>query len=393
MRNSPAFGIGRHAVVLAVVALFCTPLAAAGPARHGDRWVLVHSQAEKPAKAAATRREAGKRVDGKKGRVGFDRAGFSIGGGFQDQSDTEIARDLDSMRSAGARWIRMDVNWAVIQAEGPSSYAWARFDRVAVAARARGFSVLAEILYTPVWARPAGAPAESPPLDLADYARFAAAAVAHYAPLGIHAYEVWNEPNIASFWQPHADVARYTAMLKAAYPAIKTADPAALVITGGMSPAVDDGTNIAPLTFLRGIYTNGGKGFFDAVGHHPYCYPAYPGDAQAWSAWYQMYGTSPSLRSIMADNGDSGKQIWATEFGAPTGGPGGSFVGEQAQAAMLTRAFDLYRTYDWAGPMLWYSERDVGTTAETRENFYGLLRHDFSAKPAYAAFAAATGAG
>ncbi|HEY6068588.1 MAG TPA: hypothetical protein VIU81_07815, partial [Gaiellaceae bacterium] len=104
-----------------------------------------------------------------------------------------------------------------------------------------------------------------------------------------------------------------------------------------------------------------------------------------------MYGTSPSLRSIMADNGDSGKQIWATEFGAPTGGPEGAFVAEQVQAAMLKRAFDLFPTYDWAGPMFWYSGRDLGTAPDTSENFYGILRHDFSTKPAYAAYAAATG--
>lgn len=395
MRRRIAPRIGRLAVALALVALSCTPLAAAGAAARTGQWTLVRSHAKPPATkkdSHATRREAAARGARKNARGVFDRAGFSIGGGFQNQSDAEVARELDSMKSAGARWVRMDVNWAVIQAGGPSSYDWTRFDRVAAAATSRGFTVLAEILYTPAWARLAGAPAESPPANLEDYARFARTAVAHYAPLGIHAYEVWNEPNNASFWQPKPDVARYTAMLKVAYPAIKSADPSAVVISGGMSPAADDGRNISPLTFLRGIYANGGKGFFDAVGHHPYCYPAYPGDAQTWSAWYQMYGTSPSLRSIMADNGDSGKQIWATEFGAPTNGPSGTFVGEQAQAAMLTRAFDLFQTYSWAGPMFWYSQRDTGTTMETQENFYGILRHDFSAKPAFAAYATATGA-
>jgi hypothetical protein len=395
LRRSIAPRIGRAAVVLALVALFCAPLAAAGAARRADNWTLVRSRANAPATKKdprASRREAAARRAGKKSRGAFDRAGFSIGGGFQNQTDAEIALELNSMKTAGARWVRMDVNWAVIQAGGPSSYDWARFDRVAASARSRGFTVLAEILYTPGWARVAGAPAESPPANLEDYARFARAAVAHYAPLGIHAYEVWNEPNNASFWQPRADVARYTAMLKVAYPAIKSVDPSAIVVSGGMSPAVDDRRNISPLTFLRGIYANGGKGFFDAVGHHPYCYPAYPGDARAWSAWYQMYGTSPSLRSIMADNGDSGKQIWATEFGAPTNGPSGTSVGEQTQAAMLTRAFDLFQRYGWAGPMFWYSQRDVGTTTDSQENFYGILRHDFSAKPAFAAYATATGA-
>ena len=161
-----------------------------------------------------------------------------------------------------------------------------------------------------------------------------------------------------------------------------------LVVTGGLSPAPDDGGNVAPVTFLKGIYSHGGKGAFDAVGHHPYCAPAFPGDAQWWSAWFQMTGAKTSLRSVMADNGDAGKQIWATEYGAPTNGPSGSFVSEQTQAAMLERAYKLFDSYSWAGPMFWYAPRDEGTNTGRRDDFYGLVRNDFSAKPALAAYRA-----
>ena len=182
-------------------------------------------------------------------------------------------------------------------------------------------------MYTPGWARPSGTSATYGP-DPAKYAAFAKVAAAHYSALGVHAYEVWNEPNMKSFWTPSPNVGDYTRLLKAAYPAIKGADPQATVLTGGTAPAPDDGTSYSPVTFLKGIYANGGGNSFDAVSHHPYCWPAFPGDPEAWSAWYQMYGTSPSLRSLMTSNGDGGKKIWATEFGAPTDGPAGSFVSE-----------------------------------------------------------------
>jgi polysaccharide biosynthesis protein PslG len=122
------------------------------------------------------------------------------------------------------------------------------------------------------------------------------------------------------------------------------------------------------------------------VAHHPYCWPAYPGEVQSWSAWYQMYGASTSLRTTMVANGDGAKKIWATEFGAATNGPTGSFVSEATQASMLTRAYELFRSYDWAGPLMWYAGRDQGTTTDTRENFFGILRNDFSVKPSYAAY-------
>ena len=382
-------------VVVAVSAL-CAPLAAAASGSRSTGWVAV-----KPQPHRAPSRATGRRIDARrlaratalsrqKAPARSEGAGFAVGGDFQNESDVDRGRDLGLMSTAGAAWIRMDINWSMIQAHGPSSYEWAPFDRVASAARSQGFHVLATILYTPAWARPSGGTASTPPARLDDYVAFTRQAARHYATLGIHAYEIWNEPNISAFWQPRADVAAYTAMLRGASAAIRSVDPQAVIVTGGTSPAPDSGGNISPVAFLRGIYANGGRSAFDVVAHHPYCWPALPGDAQAWSAWYQMYGTSPSLRSVMTDNGDAGKQIWATEFGAPTNGPAGSFVSEQAQATTVTRAFELFRSYKWAGPLFWYSERDIGTAPTTRENFFGVLRNDFSPKPAFTAYTAAT---
>jgi hypothetical protein len=321
---------------------------------------------------------------------GADVFGVSTGGAIQNEDATTLGRDLDLMAGTHTHWVRVDINWAQIQNGGPSSYDWGAIDRVVQGATARGLKILGTIDYTPGWARPSGTSASFGP-DPTQYATFAATAAQHYAALGVHAYEIWNEPNLNASWTPKPDTAAYTRMLKAAYPAIKGPDPTATVLTGGTAPAGSDGTQIAPVDFLNGIYANGGAGSFDAVAHHPYCWPANPGDAQGWSAWYQMYGTSPSLRSTMIANGDSAKKIWATEFGAPTNGPASSNpVSEATQASMLTKAYQLYRSYDWAGPLFFYQGRDAGTTTDTRENFFGLTRYDLSTKPAYTAYQQAT---
>jgi len=311
--------------------------------------------------------------------------GISAGGDLQNEDAQTLGRDLDDIAAVGSRWVRIDINWGVIQASGPSSYNWTPFDRVVKGATDRGLRVVAVIQRTPSWARPAGASGSyGPNPEL--YAAFAAKAVQRYAAMGVHTYEVWNEPNIVAFWTPAPDVADYTELLKAAYPAIKGADPDATVLTGGTAPAGTNGTTYSPVDFLRGIYDNGGGGSFDAVSHHPYCWSAYPGEAKSWSAWHQMYGTSPSLRSVMTANGDSAKKIWGTEFGAPTNGPSGSYVSEAAQAEMITKAHALWNSYEWAGPLFTYEGRDFGTSTSTRENFFGLLRHDYSKKPSYTAY-------
>lgn len=317
--------------------------------------------------------------------------GISPGGAIQNLDSTTLARDLDALQTAGSKWLRVDINWAQIQRGGPTSYDWANIDRVVQGAQSRGMSVLGVIVYTPGWARPSGTSATYGP-DPATYAAFARKAVEHYSAMGVHTYEVWNEPNVPAFWTPSPNPAAYTRLLKAAYPAIKAADPGATVLTGGTAPAPTDGTSFSPVEFLKRVYANGGQGYFDAVSHHPYSWPAAPGQAESWSAWYQMYGTNPSLRSTMVDNGDGAKKIWATEFGAPTNGPSGSHVSEATQATMIAEAYTVWQTYSWGGPLFTYSGRDLGTSTDTRENFFGLMRYDFTKKPSFAAYqAAATG--
>src|SRR5690348_16301399 len=85
--------------------------------------------------------------------------------------------------------------------------------------------------------------------------------------------------------------------------------------------------------------------------------------------------------SLMAAHGDATTQIWATEYGAPTGGP--SSITEQAQADLVSQALPLWYSRPYAGPLFWYSGRDTGTSTTDREQHFGLLRYDGTAKPAY----------
>jgi hypothetical protein len=312
--------------------------------------------------------------------------GIAAGHVLTSMSDADLGRLLDEMRRAGAVWIRFDVTWSRVQAGGPNSWDWTRSDRVVAAIAARGMRSHLILGYTPKWARCATCTSDKfPPTDPGAFAAFARAAAERYAAIGVHTYEIWNEPNTTTFWKPGPDAAAYTSMLKLAYPAIKQGDPRARVLTGGTAPAECCG-NVGAVDFLREIYRNGGSPFFDDVAHHPYVWPAYPGERQTGKAWAEMADTRPSLRSVMVANGDRAKRIWLTEFGAPTNGPNGSYVSEAEQAKMVLRAFAFAKAYPWAGPLEWYSHRDLGSSRTTRENFFGLLRNDWSEKPAFAAY-------
>jgi polysaccharide biosynthesis protein PslG len=309
------------------------------------------------------------------------------------------ASQLAGMKAIGITSVRLDANWGWVQYGGPKTFDWAQLDQVVASARAAGMSVDLIIDGCPPWAALAGTTgAASPqPASPAQYAAWAAAVAARYAPQGVGMFEIWNEPNNQIFWQPKPSPAAYTADLVAAYASIKSVDPSAFVISAGLAPEVSDGTNISAIDFLKAMYAHGAKGHFDALGYHPYSYPALPNTYQSWSGWSQMNQTSPSIRSVMASHGDSAKQIWITEFGAPSGGPDG--VGQAAQATALTQAITNARQTSWIGGLYLYSWQDEGTDQTNNEGtnqrndeaWFELLTAGGAPKAAYRAVAAAIG--
>jgi hypothetical protein len=304
------------------------------------------------------------------------------------ESASQQAAALANMKSIGLQWVRVDIDWDWSQPDDATTYEWTDTDQEVQAIEAAGMSADLIIDDTPPWARNAAADETwGEPASAATYATFAGAVAAHYGPMGVKTYEIWNEENIQAFWYPAPNPTLYTAMLKDAYTAIKAVEPNSTVISGGLAPATDTSVgDIAPIEFLQDIYADGGQGSFDAVGDHAYSFPALPDTFETWSPWSQMDQTSPSLRSVMAANGDSAKQIWITEIGAPTAGPDG--VGTTFQAEDVTQAIAGAKVTPWIGAVFFYTYEDAATDPD----YYGLLNADGSAKPAWAALAAALAA-
>ena len=311
----------------------------------------------------------------------------SVEGGFADghsllgRSDAELARELDGMVAAGATWLRTDVDWWLTQPSGPTAFDWGPVDRVINAARARGLRVIGMIGYTPPWARPpsTGTDDKYPPTNPADYANFARAVALRYGPLGVKHWEIWNEPNISMFWKPKPDPARYAALLKAAYAAVKAADPGATVITAGTSPAIDlpDGSDVMPVTFLERIYAAGAGGSFDAVAHHPSNYPNMPTKPEADYRNNSFAGIIPKLHESMQAHGDGAKKVWATEMGAPAPWSG---MTTDFLAAYIRDAYTAWKGWSFVGPLIWYTYRDHGTNPSDIEDHFGVVYSNFSPK-------------
>jgi hypothetical protein len=328
--------------------------------------------------------------------------GLSYGDRLPGLPEAELAAQLDDAVDLGARIVRLDLSWADIQPQRATDYDWSGFDRVAAAAHARNLSLLPILAYTPRWARPPGCHSEKcAPASLFEFSHFARAAALRYSSQGVHSWELWNEPNTKHFWQPAPSPCRYFKLIALASSAIKSIDPTAIVVSGGLAPAPSSKGDLSQLDFLQQFSDFGGLGLVDAVGYHPYSYPVLPSNPVSWNAFSQIATTEPSFVSILARHGYPHKAVWATEYGAPTDGPGvgattdnprlaeaPDHVDEKTQADMATTSIVAAARITNVQMLIWYTNRDLGVPEAGVENYFGLRRSDGTYKPAYAALKA-----
>jgi hypothetical protein len=308
--------------------------------------------------------------------------GFASINTLLNANDAEIETELTTMVDAGASWIRVVVLWQAVEPQ-PGVFDWDIPDRVIDAARRHGLNVLALISGpAPGWAHgllPLSQLPGVPPADPATYGNFAGNVAAHYAGR-VSAWEIWNEPNVPSFFSPMPDIGKYALMLKAAYLSIHAAQPTATVLSGGLSPS--GGLAITPTAFLNQLYAAGAGLFLDGVALHPYTFP-FGIDNDPNRAWDAIGGA----RLIMEKYGDSAKPIWITEFGAPTG-TSNVAQSEDAQSALLTDAMRRAADLPYLGPTFIYTVRDNSADPSNSELNFGVVHNDYSRKPAFYAIQA-----
>lgn len=293
---------------------------------------------------------------------------------------TDLATAMQSFQAMGVTQIRVFLPWRAMEPQ-KGNYNWVDADRILNAAAAQRIAVAAAVTSTPTWASKSGfwLPNAAPD-NPADYARFMTQVAQRYGSGSdqprIAAYEIWNEPNGNTGWSPQPNVAGYTALLKAAYTAIKQVEPTALVIGGVLGAGLTFGTwTINPVNYLTQMYAAGAQGYFDALSFHPYNFSSsFSAGAPYANTPYQQL---KSLRTLMNNSGDAAKLIWTTEYGIPT-----SAVTAPTQAAWVTDFATTWSTLPGVGPMFIYSLVD-----RPNDTPWGVFNQAWTAKPAATAIA------
>ncbi|HVO33825.1 MAG TPA: beta-galactosidase [Elusimicrobiota bacterium] len=287
-----------------------------------------------------------------------------------------IERAAELMRGAGVGWVRMDFLWVDIEPR-PGRFEFERYDRIVATLQARGLSVLGILEYNPAWR---SVPWNTAPEPEA-YVRYARAVVRHFKDR-VKYWEIWNEPDQAVYWLPQDDMAGYSRLLQRVYPEIKAEDPTCKVLVGGLSDGI-------PFK-LRSVYKKAGAGSFDIVNIHPFS------DPLAAQPIRELHSTYAAVKKVMDEFGDGDKPLWFTEIGCPgvtekireNGWWRGTSPDEAEQAAWVNTVYREALRWPGVEKIFWAFFRDTNHHWNNGVDYFGLVRNDFSTKPAYDAYRA-----
>jgi O-antigen ligase len=228
----------------------------------------------------------------------------------------QLPAELERLQHAGFVWVRQPILWSDIETQ-QGQLDFTNYDPVIAAISKTPLKLIAVLDESPAWARKPGGEGSryAPPASPTTFGEFAGKVAAHYRGQ-IAYYQLWDEPNLAAHWG-NLDVrpAEYTALLRAAYTAIKGVDGSITVIAAGLAPTVETGPrNLNEVDFLHGMYVAGAKDVMDAVSGKPYGFNSSPLDRTVNDQTLN-FSRLILLREEMERQGDASKPIFASHFG------------------------------------------------------------------------------
>lgn len=270
----------------------------------------------------------------------------------------------------GVEWAREEFIWQHIEPED-NAYDWSAYDAVVDQYEEQSIHVLGLLTYSTTWSstQPDSSEYEFYPPDMDAWRDYVGQVSARYAGR-IDDWEIWNEPNLESFW--HSDPQTYAQLLQVAAEEIQANNPNAHIVFGGVSGSDD--------AFLNAVYAAlEDPSIVDVVAFHPY--REINGDF--------LYGpedTQQGLNTLRADivkmkvvlqrYNQLDTPLWLTEIGWPTSETG---VTEAAQANYLMRMYMTALSIPGVQKVFWYSFVDDPQQ-------FGLLKEDYEPKESLAAY-------
>jgi polysaccharide biosynthesis protein PslG len=277
------------------------------------------------------------------------------------------SEQLQRLRTGGVDSVRIPIAWSAVQSSKGSPPNWSSADSLVMGAARAGLNVLPFVYEAPAWAVPrarvpesrATAPRTLPVRTSAQrtaWSTFLQLAVGRYGPGGafwsehptlpaepIRTWQIWNEENF-KYFVARPNPADYGELVSLSFTALRSVDPGAKIVLGGMFAEPKEATYKAKppqayfaTDFLDKMYraTPRIKSKFIGVALHPYT-----------SRYQRLTPDIEAVRAVLRENHDGRKGLWITEVGWSSEPPDplhDAFAkGPAGQATQLKGAFSLF---------------------------------------------------
>jgi len=269
----------------------------------------------------------------------------------------------------------MDFLWQDIEpVKGKLDFS--KYDYIVNLVHSSGIEILGLLNYSTDWAASAW---NAPPASNKLFVNYVSQVIDRYKDK-IKYWEVWNEPDDPQYWMLQDGMVRYASLLKEVYTAAKSLDADCRILNGGLSKDI-------PVS-LRKLYKNGAGDYFDILAIHPFVNPLNQVDVE------RVKGLYNGCKKIMRENGDD-KKIWFTELGCPGVSVPSSanswWLGmsptEEEQALWVKKVYtEILPELADCERIFWAFFKDCNNYWRNGIDYFGLVRNDFSLKPAFEAY-------
>ena len=282
----------------------------------------------------------------------------------------------------GVKWARLQTGWAKTEKE-PGVYDFAWLDDLVNKLIERGVTPWLSFSYgNRLYTENAnetgvGFPPLHTPRERQAWQNYVRELVIHFRDRVTH-YEVWNEPDLASFWKSMPKASEYVDLVRLTVAPLREQQPEAKIIGG----AIAWGMTPWSIKFLEDCLECGLHEFVDIITYHGYKSVPERHSTQEFPAFKHLLKKyKPSLISWQ---GEAGMQSHVPDAAKGVGALSRMKSSESIQARMLLRRF-LLELGNGCAMSSYFHMADFAHYAAFKQTFhYGLLRlEDGSPKPAY----------
>lgn len=292
----------------------------------------------------------------------------------------QYKQQMQRFHALGLEWVRVDLHW---DRHEPSEgrYRLGELDEVVDSLKQEQLKSVFYLVGSAPHATsaPSGSPTpdQYPPKQAQVFAERMAMLARRYP--SIDAWQVWNEPNLPSFWRPHEDAEAYGRLLQQSTQALRQVDPNKPVVMGGM--AYYSQMPVKGGLMLESLGKLGVQQLGTIIAYHPYSQTPETDEPGKRDFILRSQQLNQMLRGVQVP------AIWATEWGwSSYVGPIElqELIGEQGQADYVLRRLALMSALDYDKLFL-FALSDLDSRASARDQHYGLLDLQGKPKPVYLA--------